>query len=142
MNEQLSKASFEREVAMLTEAWAAALKVRVNSKDYPIVDLTFMHAVPLRLKLVCDNWPELPPSVELMDELGRHLKPDALSRGGIFNSSAHPSTGRPFVCMRGTREYHTHSSHRNEKWEAYRGQEGMGIVGIALQIGSAWKKAR
>lgn len=144
MHEQLSKASFEEDVQVLTEAWASKAKVKVNSASYPVVDLTFLHSTPLRLRLTCDSWPELPPSVELLDVHGNYLKSEDLPRssGTIFNGGAHPTTRRPFVCMRGTREFHTHPSHLNERWESYKGQQGMGIVGVALQIAAAWKRTK
>lgn len=33
----------------------------------------------------------------------------------------HPTTGLPFFCMRGTREYHEHPQHSGDEWLLYRG---------------------
>jgi hypothetical protein len=34
---------------------------------------------------------------------------------------AHPVTKRPFLCMRGVREYHEHPQHDGDDWALYRG---------------------
>lgn len=36
----------------------------------------------------------------------------------------HPRTSGPFLCMRGTREYHEHPQHTGDEWALYRGQYG------------------
>lgn len=38
---------------------------------------------------------------------------------------AHPTTKRPFLCLRGTREYHEHPQHSGDEWALYRGQCGL-----------------
>jgi hypothetical protein len=38
---------------------------------------------------------------------------------GLMNG-AHPVHGRPFTCVRGTWEYHTHPSHHQERWDVHR----------------------
>jgi hypothetical protein len=43
--------------------------------------------------------------------------------------------------MRGSREFHTFAGHVSEKWEQYRGQDGMGLTGILVQLAAAWRKA-
>ena len=43
--------------------------------------------------------------------------------------------------MRGSREFHTHPSHLNEQWAQYRGQDGMGLIGILMQVATAWREA-
>ena len=43
--------------------------------------------------------------------------------------------------MRGSRGFHTFPGHVNEKWEQYRGQVGMGLIGILVQLAAAWRKA-
>jgi hypothetical protein len=42
--------------------------------------------------------------------------------------------------MRGAREYHTHGSHVNDAWASYRQQDGMGIVGILMQLAAVWRR--
>jgi hypothetical protein len=139
VHEALARANFERDVAVLTDGSAARQRLIVHERTFPVLDATVAHTKSLRLRMQADDWDDFPPSIAL-------LKPDGSPwtdtlPGGVFSSGAHPSTGRPFICMRGAREYHTHPSHVNERWENFRGQDGMGLVGILMQLSSAWRKA-
>ena len=137
MHEALVRRKFEEGVGCLTDILVRTSRIVVNSKTFPVLDLTIEHTTPLRLKMGCGQWDERPPSVELLTADGLPLS--GSMPGGIFNPGAHPVTGLPFVCMRGTLEYHTHESHISESWEQYKGQDGMDLVSIALQIGNAWR---
>ena len=138
MHEVLAKRKFDEDVVSLNDVLLRISRIIVNSRCYPLLDLTFDHRIPLRLLLHAPNWDEMPPSVALLDSDGSCCSTQM--PGGIFNASAHPNTGQPFVCMRGTLEYHTHVSHLNEVWDQYRGTDGMDLVGIAMQIGNAWRR--
>jgi putative metal binding uncharacterized protein len=39
-----------------------------------------------------------------------------------INHGDHPILHRPFVCIRGTAEYHAHPSHLRDRWDLYRGR--------------------
>lgn len=39
-----------------------------------------------------------------------------------LNSGEHPVLQQPFVCARGTAEYHTHPSHLDDRWDLHRGR--------------------
>lgn len=132
-HEAVSRQLFEKDVAVLSDKVAAGMNVLVNSRDFPVLDITINHTVSLRLRFQCDNWNDSPPSIQL-------LNPDGTSfagkmPGGIFH-------GGRFICMRGAREYHTLGGHVNDSWETYKNQEGMTIVGIFQQIKNAWRQAR
>lgn len=138
VHEALAKANFERDVAALSDVAAVRLNLTVHAKGFPVLDATVNHKRPIRFRMTAPNWNEQPPSIEI-------LKPDGEPwteplPGGVFNSSLHDVTRRPFICMRGALEYHTHSSHLNEKWETYRGQSGMELVGILMQLAEAWRR--
>jgi hypothetical protein len=139
VHEALARGNFERDVATLTDGAAERLGLTVHSRGFPNLDVTINHAKPVRLRFNADSFDDLPPSIEI-------LKPDgsawagALPSGGIFNPGPHSVKGGPFVCMRGSREYHTHSSHVNDVWDNYRKQDGMGIVGMLMQLASVWRK--
>lgn len=141
--EQLSRAKFEGDVRRLSTRTVAHRGWAVVTAEYPILDVVFGHATaePLRIRMTCDQWNDLPPSIELLSASGVHLTSAPPSVGSIFNGSAHPSTGRPFVCMRGSREFHTHSSHLGERWDGYRGKSGMDLLGILEQLWRGWKRA-
>lgn len=140
MHEILARANFDRDVKALKEVDGAARRgLKLNDLDFPTIDVNICHTQDLRLRLTCDDWDDLPPAIEL-------LQPDgtpwiAALPGGVFNSGPHRFTKKCFICMRGSREYHTHENHTNDKWENYRGQDGMDIVGIVAQLGRAWRKA-
>jgi hypothetical protein len=141
--EALSRAAFDRDVRRIDARSTRMYDWTIVEASYPIFDIVFNHtrATPLRLRLTCTDWDELPPSIELLDEQGKHLGTAPPNVGSVFNGSAHPITGRPFVCMRGAREYHTHFSHTSDLWDNYRGQSGMDLAGIALQLWRAWKRS-
>lgn len=142
MHPAASKAKFDAEVERLTPDFLRIKRWKLWSTVYPLLDLMIEAKLPLRLGINCDNWNEVPPSVALLSPSGAFLtSAEAQLLGGtIFNQSAHEQTGRPFVCMRGVREYHTHPSHRNEVWDTYRNDDGMNIVGIVIQITRALRK--
>ena len=143
MLEQLSRVAFEEDFGRLDPRTTAHRGWEVNEAVYPTFDVTFTHptAKPLRLRLTCIDWNDLPPSVELLDVTGAPVTQAPPCVGGIFHPGPHPITGRYFVCMRGTREYHTHFSHVGEAWDSYRGRPGLDLLGILHQIWHGWKRA-
>lgn len=142
MHPAASKAKFDAEVALLTPDYLRVKRWTLWSAAYPMLDLTIEAKRPLRLRVDCDNWNEAPPSVALLSQEGAFLTEAEVQplAGSIFNHSAHEQTGRPFVCMRGVREFHTHSSHRHEVWDIHRAEEGNNILGIVSQITRALRK--
>jgi hypothetical protein len=140
VHELLAAKNFERDTRILTSAFCTRSGWGLMECAFPIIDLVITSCRDLRLRLTCNDWDELPPSITLLQADGTNW-PSPPS-GGIFNASAHPSTGLPFICMRGVREYHTHSSHLNESWASYRGQHGMDLVGLIAQVTNAWHKLR
>lgn len=143
MLEAFCRAAFERDMKRLDRRATEKYGWTIVSAIYPLFEIVFNHATaaPLRLRLLCTDWDELPPIIELLDATGLYLKVAPPNIGGVFNAGPHPSTGRPFVCMRGAREYHTHQSHLRDHWENYRGKSGMDLPGIVLQLWRAWKRA-
>ncbi len=136
---EISKRLFDKDVAALTEEAAKSLRFAVNSKEFPTLDVTVEHSKPIRLRFQCEDWDDQPPSIELLNPDGTAYD-GTMPSNNVFNGAAHPKTGRRFVCMRGSREYHTHPSHVNESWGAYRGQDGMNVCGILMQLARSWRK--
>ena len=61
-----------------------------------------------------------PYSVSFQDAVGQPLAGHEWPAG--INAGPHPIFNRPFICIRGTAEYHTHPSHLRDRWDFYRGR--------------------
>jgi hypothetical protein len=48
----------------------------------------------------------------------------------------HPFTHKPFLCLRGIREYHEHPQHSGDEWLLYR--ESMNMFSIVMSL---WRVA-
>jgi hypothetical protein len=139
VHEALIKLKFQADAAVLTPLFIENRKWQLNELSFPIIDVTFLGQSPLRIRMTCDDWDELPPSCEILNADGTPwIGP---SKNGIFNTGRHDKTGRCFICMRGSREYHTHSSHLSDLWDNHRGQDGNNLPGILDQLSRAWRKA-
>ncbi|HVS53590.1 MAG TPA: hypothetical protein VHD62_14640 [Opitutaceae bacterium] len=142
MNALASQALFDRDVSVIPR-FAQLRGWTVHRIEFPVVDVTFVEEgrKPLRVRLVAKEWDELPPSIELLAPNGEFLQVNQTPAQGIFNPNAHGNTGRPFVCMIGTLEYHTHGSHINDHWENYRRQANRGLTDLLGQIWNGWLRA-
>lgn len=143
MHELVSRQLFEDGVRGLTPELAKDRGWTIHKVEYPVVDISF--AAPnrktIRARFLFDDWDAQPPSVEWLSPEGDYLSALPASPRGQLNSSAHETTGRPFVCMVGVREYHTHPSHRTDQWDNYRGRPGYDLGGIITQVWRAWGEA-
>jgi hypothetical protein len=141
MNEALSKALFEQEVSGLTPRLLKLRNWKLYSREFPVLDVGFCAPgrPELRVRLRATNWNDQAASVELLNAEGQFLA--QAPRHPVFNNSAHPITGRPFVCMAGAHEYHTHPSHLGDSWENYKGKPAFRLGELAAQIWQAWSKA-
>ena len=127
MDSTVSRRKFEGEVRSLkAEAsdFAGARGWRVLVATYPTFSVVLRHPASHReieFRFTCNDWDEQPPSLTLHhSEDGRELTWDEWPIGGWDVHASHTSTGRPFLCLPGIREYHTHTSHLNERWDGYR----------------------
>ncbi|HSS20984.1 MAG TPA: putative metal-binding protein [Pyrinomonadaceae bacterium] len=144
VNEAASKALFTAAVESLPQELLALRGWIINSKDYPILDVSFVkEAHKGRVRMRCDDWDELPPSIVFLDpETGAELLAVAPDPAGIINNSPHPITLRPFICSAGcSREYHTHSSHTGDVWDNYKNKAGFDLAGILTKVWRAWRKS-
>lgn len=135
-HEMLVRCLVEDELKVLTPQFLEQHSWELNNVEFPHLDVTIQGSRPLRIRLNYEDWPDRPPSAELLDVTG-----NALDVGGftIFNMSPHPSTGKPFICMRGFHEYHIHPSHLNELWENYRRETGNNLIGLLAQVSRSWR---
>ncbi len=69
--------------------------------------------------LDCAAFDAQPPAVVMADPQNRELLAlDGWTPG--VPHSIHPTLGRPFICIQGVLEYHTHPSHLDDSWDRYR----------------------
>ncbi len=143
MLEDLARALFDAETKGMTEPHCTALQRVRFAANFPILDIGFEEPgmVPLRIRLDARNYNAQAPSVTLCGWDGTILQTLPRS-GGIFNPSAHPTTNRPFVCMAGVHEYHTHSSHLGDSWAQYRDDRPLGCIVFQIQQGwwQTWRQ--
>jgi hypothetical protein len=142
MHPEASKLIFDEEVGRWPPDLAATRGWILHDVVFPIIDCEFTHPgrTPLRVRMSFDGWDDLPPAVALLSSSGVQLTTLLANPTNIFNASAHPVTGQPFVCMAGAREFHTHSSHLAETWSQFKGKPGFGIGEILTKLWHGWLK--
>lgn len=140
MHEALARANFEKDAALLTPVFLRSRNWTVNELQFPIMDVTFNGPHPIRIRLQCDNWNELPPLESILNADGSEWKGPA-TNPSIFNYG-HEITRKAFVCMRGFRGYHTHGGHASDLWDNYRAEDGNNLPGLLDQLSSAWRKIK
>lgn len=141
MHPQLCKARFHKDLVHLDDELCALRGWTVFAKEYPLLDIGFTspQGRQLRLRADCEDWNEQPPSIELLDWAGKPLTTLPQTTTGIFNDSAHPITGKRFICMRGVREYHNHFSHTSDLWIALKDLPEYRLGEIYTQIWRGWR---
>ena len=142
MHTALSQALFEADTLQLTDTKALRFRWILHTVAYPIIECSFteVNRTTLRVRLDCADWNETPPAIALMDSAGAPLECAPANPTSVFHQGPHPSTGMPFVCMPGTREYHTHSSHTGDTWEPRRTAPNYRLADILMQVWHAWLK--
>jgi hypothetical protein len=146
VNPVAAKALFDAAVAGLGDRLLQARGWVVHSRAWPRLDVSFRSTErqELRVRLGCDDWNDMPPSVDLLSPDGQSLAALPHQRTGptssIFNGSAHHRTGRPFVCMVGVREYHDHPSHVNDYWANYKSLDSYSLGEIVTQLWHGWER--
>jgi hypothetical protein len=144
MHPTAARALFEAAVKTLSPELAQRRGWCFHSLDFPVVDCSFTAAdrTTLRLRLTCNDWNDLPPSISLHGADGSVLRAIGPNPTGVFHPGPHPTTNLPFVCMRGSREYHTHPSHTSDSWDNLRQSSSYALGGILTQVWHAWLKGR
>lgn len=142
MNEALSKDLFDKDLSGVSSRLLLLRNWKIYTQQFPILDVGFRaeKRPELRIRIIATNWNDEPASVELCDGDGSFLsKVPQIPGSSLFNNGPHPATGRPFICMIGTREYHTHPSHINDDWENFKTKST--LAGLLTQLWNAWLKA-
>lgn len=143
MNRAVAEALFNDQVRHLDGLLLETRKWRVFDRAFPILDIGFEREgqQPMRVRMECDDWNDRPPAITLLSWNGEGLNPLPSGPTGIFHAGPHEVTHRPFICMAGSNEYHTHSSHVGDSWSNYKTQSGYTLGGIIEQVWSAWLKS-
>ena len=127
MDQTVSRIKFETEVRSLAtdvNGYATAKGWKLVSAIYPTLAIVLPHARSgraIEFRFLCNDWDKLPPSLtlhSLEDRSDLHWADWPKTNWAVLDK--HPTTGMPFVCLPGIREYHTHPSHLSDKWEGYR----------------------
>ena len=143
MDEEVSKVKFERAVQVFDpdhERFVSVEGWEVLTRDYPHLRIVFKHPASKRrfgFDFMCDEWDHLPPSLSLFDPVGGDELPWPKWPQGGWQAGEHPVTRRPFLCLPGIREYHTHTSHLNDPWDNYRNRSSYGLGHIVDRV---WQK--
>jgi hypothetical protein len=142
VNAVAAAALFDVEVARFSSRVLECRGWEVLSRTFPLLEIVFRHPgkEPLLLIMKFDGWNAQPPSAEMATPDRRPLTRPLQGGPGIFHVGPHPATGRPFICMAGVREYHTHPSHIGDLWDAYRARGDYDIGGILTRIWNGWLK--
>lgn len=88
------------------------------------------------------NYDLEPPSLEFRDAwtdtplryntMFRALQFDKDRKGHVVLLDDHPVTHKPFLCMRGIREYHEHPQHSGDEWLLYR--ESINMFSVVMSL--------
>ncbi len=132
---------YRRRGWILLAAWNLTVEVGfLASVAFGDQQLSVMTAA---IRLTYDNYDVWPPSLEFIDpRTGDPASPpvQALDRfeEGVRNALlAHPDAGRPFLCVPGVREYHTHPQHSGDDWLLHR-RSGAGKLAVLCDI--VWRR--
>lgn len=116
----------------------AKIKYMANS----IIQGVGAKAFATRISL--DDFDQRAPSVVFCDPFTwEELAYDQLHRGNHIGENntplsvildKHPTTKKPFLCMRGVREYHEHPQHTGDDWMQYRKH-----IGLFSTLDTIWK---
>lgn len=141
MDPAVSKVKFDREVELilnLAAGFVEAAAWEIVRSTYPYLDVVLTHQRSnrrLAFRFSCDGWDDQPPSLSLFDpESGGDLPWSSWPQQGWSAGDAHPVTGQPFLCLPGIREYHSHPSHTNDKWDNIRRRESYALRYIIHRV--------
>ena len=112
---------------------------RATAKTFEIPSLS-ARAVKAHFDL--SNYDLDPPGLQFRDpwtdevlsynDSFRALQFDPHRKGHHVLLDDHPDTHKPFLCLRGIREYHQHPQHSGDEWLLYR--ESMNIFSIVMSL--------
>jgi len=140
----VSERKFNRELELLrgdASGFVTAGGWEIASATFPGLSVIFPHPRSKRrvgFGFQFASWDELPPSLALFDpETKAELPWDKWPQGAWAVGNPHPTTGKPFLCLPGIREYHIHSSHVTDYWDNYKAK---GTYTIPCILHRVWQR--
>ena len=141
MDRAVSIRKFDRAVQSLTNKAALFVGERgwnVVAAVYPRLSVVFKHprsGRKIEFRFNCEDWDELPPSLTLHDPaIGQEIPWKHWPQGVWSVLECHPVTRKPFLCLIGIREYHSHNRHLGDLWENYRPLSSYGLLSIIDRV--------
>jgi Predicted metal binding domain len=123
----VSERKFDREIGILRGDASRLVQEagwEIAVANFPELSVILTHPRTRRsvgFRFQCDGWDTQPPSLALIDpETKAELPWDKWPKGGWSVGNPHPTTGKPFLCLAGIREYHIHTSHLGDLWDNYK----------------------
>lgn len=124
----------------------------VLTSTYPYLRIAVRHSRTGKLRVFefqFDCWNDQPPALQFVDAETLETLPGCKwprDNSGRWHatgwiSAAGIETTKPFVCMIGIREYHTHKSHLNDLWANYRDLPDYSLENVVLQVAEAFQRA-
>jgi hypothetical protein len=103
----------------------------VPGQPFQAMELPGLAARAFGVRINLDGYDQRAPSVTFRDPWTWDLAPYAVlpiaqlvdddpAKPQIVLLDAHPMVARPFLCLRGVREYHEHPQHDGDDWAIYR----------------------
>jgi hypothetical protein len=107
-----------------------------------VLEIPSLAARAFKVRFDLSDYDQAPPSVEFRDPWTNELlKYEEMFRAHEYEKGrgphvvlldVHPKTGKPFLCIRGVREYHEHPQHSGDEWLIYRNH--MNLFSLVLAI--------
>lgn len=107
-----------------------------------VAEIPGISACAFKAHFDLSNYDLDPPSLDFRDpwtnqvlaynQMFRALQFDQFRKAHVVLLDDHPATHKPFLCLRGIREYHEHPQHSGDEWLLYR--EDFSIFSIVLSL--------
>jgi hypothetical protein len=109
-----------------------------------VIELPNLAARGFKARFNLSDYDVRPPSIEFRDPwtdslleyptMFRALEYEKDRKAHVVLLGDHPATHKPFLCLRGVREYHEHPQHSGDDWFLYRGR-----ITLFTLIMSLWR---
>jgi hypothetical protein len=114
------------------------LGIRPLVIDFPMLRVGLVwprKQVGIGLELLAPDWDYRPPSADWVTVDGEPWPVEQAPDGNGFQASTpYPTTGRPWLCFRGFREYHEWEGHVGDPWWPLREDDSFRLLGRVQHI--------